>query len=90
MNNLQKSWEGYRSTLPDNASQGQVMEARLGFFSGALSIYNLMMAKAMDETVSQEEGEKFLASLAVEINDFMGVLLTSERPIRADCIENKQ
>lgn len=78
MNDIQKSWEDYRLTLPDNAPELQVMEARLGFFSGALAIYNLMMAKAMDETVSQEEGEKFLAALSLEINAYVSDLLAQD------------
>ena len=71
MNSIQKRWEEYRSTMPGNVSLDQIIEARLGFFAGAASIYFMMRGKAMDQDVTQQEGEEFLESLGDEIDQFM-------------------
>lgn len=77
MNNIQNRWEEYRLTMPLTATPDQVREAFLAFFGGSASIYFLMMNKAMDEDVSQEEGEQFLDSIGKEISEFMKNLRNS-------------
>lgn len=70
MNNIEEIWKGYSKTLPPGASPEQILEAHLGFFSGATAIFALMMEKAMDPTVSQEEGQEFLDELDTELKQF--------------------
>lgn len=71
MTNIHDRWEEYRLTMPESSTPDQTREAFLAFFGGSASMYFLMMNKAMDEDVSQEEGEIFLDTLGKEIADFM-------------------
>lgn len=78
MNSIQERWEEYRATMPGNSTTDQIIEARLGFFGGAASVYFMMMNKAMDEDVTQKEGEEFLESLGDEIDRFMKNMRTGK------------
>jgi hypothetical protein len=87
MNSIQERWEEYRATLGPMAGE-DIIEARLNFYSGATAIYNMMMGKALDENVTQREGEEFLESLSVEINRFMTQILTREGGILGKEMKN--
>lgn len=89
MNNIENMWENYRLTLPKSSSVIQIVEARLGFFSGATAIYSLMMAKALDEDITEEQGEEFLKSLAEEINGFIEDVLTKDHEFFAKGATNE-
>lgn len=84
MNSIQRRWEEYRRTLPLKITQQEIIEARLGFFNGASSIYFMMMNKAMDMDVTQLEGEEFLASLGDEIDKFMKKLVSDKDVLERD------
>jgi hypothetical protein len=71
MKHIKESWENYKSqTLPSDLPFDQLMEAKMGFYSGASSVYFRLMHAAQNPAVSEEEGEKLLDDIAEEIRNF--------------------
>lgn len=72
MEYIQDLWESYKeSTMPDDATEVQIIEARLAFFSSAAAIFSLITGMTEKEGVTNEEGSKFLSDLDTEIEKFI-------------------
>jgi hypothetical protein len=71
MKHIKEGWEDYKArTIPPDLPFDQMMEAKMGFYSGASSIYFRLMNSAQNPNVTQEQGEKLLDDIAEEIRNF--------------------
>lgn len=71
MDYIAKKWDSYKETIPKNATESQMIDSKLGFYSGAYALFTDMMGKAMNEGVSDEEGSAYLTELEQEFDNFM-------------------
>lgn len=69
MNHIDKLWESYSKTLPKDLPYELKGEAKLGFKCGCIALFGLMMEKAIDDSIEECEGEKFLSDLQEECMD---------------------
>lgn len=69
------------SVMPSGASQVQRQEMERAFFSGALSLYRLQIDDIME--LSDNEAEKALSKVRVELADYFRLLGTIPGPYGA-------
>lgn len=71
MDYIAEKWESYKKTIPGNLTESQIIESKLGFYSGAYALFTDMMGKAMNSGISDDEGSAYLVELEQEFEKFM-------------------
>lgn len=74
---IEKAWLEYaKEVLPDNVSEGQVMDMKASFYSGANGLYNALMAEVDDEIDEPTKANMdMLMDVRRDIGKFAGELL---------------
>ncbi len=71
MNHIKKNWERYlEEVLPSDAPLIQLIETRRAFYSGAASLFTMMVDQTKQAGITEEQGIDYLAELNAEIVQF--------------------
>lgn len=71
MNYIKQNWDKYlREVMPKDAPPIQIIETRRAFYSGAASLFTMMVDSTKRDGMTEKEGIDYLAELQAEIVQF--------------------